>query len=109
MAGEGLAVDGGAEHDAGLFLQADEGLAPSWSLRCKPRAGDDDEASAVCQACQSRADMPERGVGRTASYTHHHREGRVHDHDAGTDGWCQMVVDLRGINARDGCCREEMA
>jgi hypothetical protein len=48
----------------------------------------------------------DRRVGNAALDIGHHREWRVHQHDAGHDGGIEMIVDLRGVEARDGNGRE---
>ena len=39
----------------------------------------------------------------------HRRERRVHQHDARRDAGVEMIVDLRGVEARDGDARKEMS
>ena len=51
--------------------------------------------------------MPEGRVGNAPGDIRHHGERRVHDDDARHGGRIEMVVDLGGVEARDGHRRKE--
>lgn len=101
------AVDGGGEHHPPAFLQADEGVAPSGRVRCESRAGDRHHPPAIGQPGERRRDVAERGVGLPSGDMDGCREGRVHQHDRGSDVGGQMIVDLGGVEAGDGDLRKQ--
>ncbi len=87
-------VDGGGEHDAAAFLQPDEGVAPGWIVGREACASDGDQTTALDEACEGRGDMAQRGIGDAAIYMGSDREGRIHQHDGGTHGCVEMIVDM---------------
>ena len=100
-------VDRGGEHDAAALLQPDEGVAPGRGVRPEVRAGDRHQPPAVGETRERRSDVAIGGVGHAAGDVRHRREGRVHQHDARNGGRIEMIVDLRGVEARDGDGRKE--
>ena len=103
------AVDRGREHHAAALLQPDEGVGPCRVVRREARPGDGDEATAVGEAREGRADVTERGVGHAAIDMRHRRERRVHQHDARRNAGVEMIIDLRRVEPGDRDARKEMA
>ena len=107
MAGIGLAGERRGEHDAALLLQPDEALAPGRLIRTDIAAGDGDEPSAVGEARERGADMPDRRFGKVPLDMGRGREGRVHQHHARPDRRIEPVVDLLGVVPADRDVAEE--
>jgi hypothetical protein len=100
-------VDRGREHDAAALLQANEGVAPGRGVRSEVRAGDRHRPPAVGETRERRGDVAIGGVGHMAGDVGHRREGRVHQHDGRDRCGIKVIVDLGGIEARDGNGRKE--
>ena len=101
------AVDGGREHHAPAFLQADEILAPGRIVRGQVGARDGDQAAAFGEAREGRADMAQGGVGDAPLDMRGGRERRVHQHEAGAKPRVEMIVDVGRIEAGDGHARKQ--
>ena len=101
-------VDRGGEHHAAMLLKPGEGVPPGRHIRSEARPGDGDEPPAIGQTRQCRGDMTIGGVGHSAGDVRHHREWRVHQHNARHDAGIEMVVDLGRVEARGGTGRKEM-
>ena len=95
------------EDDAPAFLQPDEGIAPDRIVRGTTRPGDCDQPTAFGEPRQGRRDMPQGSVGHAAIDVGDGREWRVHQHDAWRDAGVEMIVDMRGVEARDGDAGKE--
>ena len=100
MLGEHRAGNSGAEDDAPTFLQSDEGIAPDRMVRGTTGPGDRDQPAALGQPRQGRRDVPQGGIGHAAIDVGNGREWRIHQHNAGSDAGSQMIVDVRGVEAR---------
>ena len=72
-------------------------LAPVTATRRPPSA----------RRARAELDVTECGVGHAAIDVGHHREGRVHQHDARRDAGAEMIVDLRGVETGDGAVLKE--
>ncbi|TWG96286.1 hypothetical protein L598_002700000160 [Mesorhizobium sp. J18] len=101
------AIDCGGKDDTAALLQTSEGRRPSGIVGREAGAGDRHQPSAGSKARQRRGDMAECGVSDTAVDIRHHREWRVHQHHARHHGRIEMIVDLGGVEARDGNGRKE--
>ncbi len=108
MFGVDRAIDRGREHDAPVLLQPNEGVTPGRVVGRKARPGDGDKAAAIGKARQGRCDMARGGVRHSALDIGHHREWRVHQHNARRGACVEMVVDLRGVEAGDADVREQV-
>ena len=104
---EDRASNGGGEDDAPTFLQPDEGIGPDRIVRGTTRPGDCDQPAAFGEPRQGRRDMPQGSVGHAAIDVGDGREWRVHQHDAWRDTGIEMIVDMRGVEARDGDAGKE--
>ena len=107
MADIGLAGDRRREDDAAFFLQADEAVAPGRLIGTDIVAGDRDQAAAFGKTRERRADMADRGFGKTALDMRRGREGRVHQHHARPDRGIETVVDLLGVVPGDSDVAEQ--
>ena len=71
-------------------------------------AGDSNEASALCETRQRRADVADRGLGETAFDLGRGREGRVHQHHGRPERRIEPIVDLLGVVPGDSDLREQV-
>ena len=72
------------------------------------RPGDRDQPPAFGEPRQGRRDMAQGSVRHAAIDVGDRRERRVHQHDARRDAGVEMIVDMRGVEARDGDAGKEM-
>ena len=87
--------------------KADEGVAPGRIVGREARAGDRDQTAAVGAGAPSAEAICRKAASAMRPIDiRHRREWRVHQHDARDDAGVEMIVDLRGVEARDGRCRE---
>ncbi len=104
---EYAAVHRRAEHHAPALLQSNEGGSPGRGVGGERRAGDRDQPPAVLQPRQRGGDVAIGGVGDAPFDVRADREGRVHQHHVRAHIGIEVVVDLRGVEARDGGGREQ--
>ncbi len=107
MLGEHRAGHGGGKDDAPAFPQPDEGIAPDRIVRGTTRPGDCDQPAALGEPRQGRRDMSQGSVDHAAIDVGNGREWRVHQHDARHDASVEVIVDMRGVEARDGDAGKE--
>ena len=88
-------------------LKVLQGVAQIGVARRGVDAGDRDEAAARGEALERGAQMAEIRAGDAALHVGRGREGRVHEDDAWAHGLGQIVVNLLGVEARDGDGREQ--
>ena len=101
------AVHGRGEDDAATLLKPDEGRCPSRMVGAEVGAGDRHQPPAIGEPGQCRSDMAISGVGHAAGDVCHDGEWRVHKHDGGGGARREMIVDLGGVEARDGNGRKQ--
>jgi hypothetical protein len=102
MSGIGLAGEPGGEDDPGAFLPAQEAVAPRGVVGREAVAGDGDQAAAIRETGERRADVFERGGAVAARDRRRGRERRVHQYHARPELGRQVVVDLLGVVPGDG-------
>jgi hypothetical protein len=107
MPGIGLAGEPGGEDDPGALLPAQEAVVPGRVVRRKTVAGDRDQAAAIGETGERRADVLERGGAVSARHRRRGRERRVHEHNARPQLGRQVVMDLLGVVPGDGHVREK--
>ena len=95
------------EHDVAALLQPEEAVQPGRQLGREIRAGDRHQPTARRKPRQRRGDVAIGGVGDATGDVRHDGERRVHDDHAGDGGVIEMIVDLGGVEARDGDARKE--
>ena len=108
MPGIGRAVHGGGEDDTPAFLQPRERVGPGGIVGREARPGDGDQASAIGEPRQRGRNMTVSGVGHSTGDVGHHRERRIHQHDARGDADIEVIVDLRGVEPGHGGPGKEM-
>ena len=101
VAGIDPPVDAGGEHHAAALLQPDEPIAPGRIVWGQSFARDGDQAAALSETRQRRADMAQRRIRHPAFHMGRRREWRVHQHHARAHRRIEMVVDVGGVVARD--------
>ena len=109
VAGIDPAVNAGGEHHAAALLQPDEPIPPGRIVGGQSFARDGDQAAALGETRQRRADMAQRRIRHPAFHMGRRRERRVHQHHGRTHRRIEMVVDVGGVIARDGNVLEQLA
>ncbi len=102
VAGIDATVDCCGEHDTPAFLQSDEAVAPGGIVGREIGAGDRNQAAALGEPRQRGRDVAQRSVGDASLDMRRHGKWRVHQHDARPDSRIEMIVNVRGIETRDG-------
>ena len=109
MLGIDRAVDRRGEDHAAALLQPDEGVAPGRRLGREVRAGDRDQPPAVGEPRQRGGDMAKarhRPCGRSTFAIA--ENGGFISTTLGVMAAIEVIVDLRGVEARDGEARKEV-
>ena len=101
VAGIALAGERRCEHDAALFLETNEALAPGRLIGTDIAPGDGNETAAVFETRKRGGNVPDRGFGEAAFDIGRRREGRVHQNDIRPDRRIEMIVDLLGVVSCD--------
>ena len=102
VAGIDATVDGCGEHDTPALLQLHEAVAPGGIVGGEIGAGDRNQAAALGEPRQRGRDVPQRRVGDAPLDMRRHGKWRVHQHDARPDSRIEMIVNVGGIETRDG-------
>ena len=102
MTGIDATVDGCGERDATALLQFHESVAPGGIVGGEIGARNRNQAAAVGEPRQRGRDVSQRRVGDASLDMPRHGKWRVHQHDARPDSRVEMIVNVSGIETRDG-------
>lgn len=80
---------------------------PGGCIRREARAGDRNQPTAIRETRQCGSDMAKGGAGAPARDVRRDREGRIHQRHARREAGPEVIVDLRGVELRDGDGRKE--
>ena len=100
--GVNFPVDGGGEQYAPAFLQGNEGIPPCRNIGRATCTCDHHQTTTIAKPRQCRRNMPHRRILHAAINMGDCREGRVHQHNAGTDGGVQIIMNVGSVETGDG-------